>query len=61
MAGFLNRLLRKSPIPKSADAKDLVALACNLLTTQICFGNALPGGASRQRLEMPYARGYVFG
>jgi hypothetical protein len=28
---------------------------------QIGVGNALPGGANRQRLEMPYARGYVFG
>jgi hypothetical protein len=61
MAGFIKQLFRKPPIPKSADAKDLVDLACNLLTAQIGLGSALPGGANRQRLEMPYARGYVFG
>jgi hypothetical protein len=61
MAGFIKRLFRKAPIPKSADAIELVALACNLLTTQIGLGSALPGGANRQRLEMPYGRGYVFG
>jgi hypothetical protein len=61
MAGFIKQLFRKAPIPKSADAKELVDLACNLLTAQIGLGSALPGGANRQRLEMPYARGYVFG
>jgi hypothetical protein len=61
MAGFIKQLFRKAPIPKSADAKELVDLACNLLTAQIRLGSALPGGANRQRLEMPYARGYVFG
>ena len=61
MAAFLKRLFHKAPIPKSADPKELVRLACNLVTTQIALGNALSGGANRQRLEMPYARGYVFG
>jgi hypothetical protein len=61
MTAFIKRLFHKAPIPKSADAKELVDVACNLLTTQIGLGNALPGGANRQRLEMPYARGYVFG
>jgi hypothetical protein len=61
MAAFIKRLFHKAPIPKSADAKELVDLAYNLLTTQIGLGNALPGGANRQRLEMPYGRGYVFG
>jgi hypothetical protein len=31
------------------------------VTAQIGLGNALPGGVHRQRLEMPYARGYVLG
>jgi hypothetical protein len=61
MAAFLKRLFHKSPIPKSADPRKLVDLACDLVTTQIALGNALPGGANRPRLEMPYARGYVFG
>jgi hypothetical protein len=61
MAAFLKRLFRKAPIPKSGDPRELVDLACNLVTTQIALGNALPGGANRPRLEMPYARGYVFG
>jgi hypothetical protein len=58
--GFFSLFQRKSPVSKLSD-KELVGLICNLLGTQIALGNASPGEPNRGRLEMPYARGYIFG
>ena len=62
MAAFLKRLFQKAPIPKEPDGNEIISIACGLLATQINLGSASPpDGVNRRRLEMPFARGYVFG
>jgi hypothetical protein len=60
--GILKRLFSSAPDSKKTD-KGLEAadLAATMLMTQLDFGDALPGGANRQRLGEPFARGYMFG
>ena len=45
----------------TSKGNELLGIAVDLLTTQIDLGDASPGGPNRQRLENPYARGYLFG
>jgi hypothetical protein len=63
--GTMDRFFRKASKQQSTSTStrgdELVALACDLLSTQIDLCNASINGVNRKRLEEPYARGKAMG